>query len=368
MAPRDALWSSHRAQAILQGRDVGGAIRLARQARSWRQADLAAACGYSASTISRLENGRRAGTDVAMIRQVATTAGVPPDLLGDLLGLTTAPPVTVAPQTSRPAETDDPMRRRTLMTAGLTAVPLALLTGLDDALAVLPEPKSPLTPAQIIARLSRARRQFDSGDLTRLIAELPDLLAAANHTAEDTSAPERYALLAGCYDLATETLNKIGSYQASRITADRATAAAKLSGSPVAMAAAARSLSMVLCHEDRRQLADRVTHAAAYAQLLATCAYTAAQAGDRARALELIIDAGKAAARLPAHPVPGLPQDHHHSRPGHPLQGRHPLVPRRCGRRHRRRCSSPPGRVPHPRTTRAAPHRHGSRLVAMGQS
>ncbi|QXJ25880.1 helix-turn-helix domain-containing protein [Actinomadura graeca] len=322
MAARDALWSSRRARAIIKARDVGGAIRLARQERGWRLSDLGEECGYSASTISRMETGRRAGTDLDMLRRVATAAGVPLDLLGELVGITTAPPVTVAPTVSRPAETDDAMRRRTLMTAGL-AVPLTLLTGLDDALAILPEPKTPPSQAQLTARLARARRQFDTGSLTRLIAELPDLLASANHAAESSRAPEAFALLAGCYDVATETLNKIGSYPASRITADRATTAAALSGSPIAMAASARCLGIVLRHEDRRALADRVTltaadrldatglttqaQAAAYAQMLATCAYNAAQAGDRARALELIADAGKAAARLPDHPVAGQP-------------------------------------------------------------
>lgn len=47
--------------------------------------------------------------------------------------------------------------------------------------------------------------------------------------------------------------------RASRITADRATAYAALSGSPIAMAAAARSLSIVLRHEGRHVLADQVS-------------------------------------------------------------------------------------------------------------
>ena len=68
--------------------------------------------------------------------------------------------------------------------------------------------------------------------------------------------------MASCYDLATETLNKIGRYGANRITADRATARAGLSGSPIAIAAA-RSLGIVLRHEERQQIADRVTLEAA---------------------------------------------------------------------------------------------------------
>lgn len=74
-------------------------------------------------------------------------------------------------------------------------------------------------------------------------------------------------------------------------------------------------------HEGRQQIADRVTldaatrleatglvtpaQSATYAQMLCTCAYNAAQAGDRDRALEMIAEAEQAAARLPAHTVTG---------------------------------------------------------------
>lgn len=98
---------------------------------------------------------------------------------------------------------------------------------------------------------------------------------------------------------------------------------AALSGSPIATAAAARCLGIVLRHEGRQQIADRVTleattrleatglvtlaQSAAYAQMLCTCAYNAAQAADRDRALELIAEAERAAARLPDHPIAGQP-------------------------------------------------------------
>lgn len=148
------------------------------------------------------------------------------------------------------------------------------------------------------------------------MAELPQLLNIAQFKAEQTNDPVDYARSAACYNLATEALNKIGRLSLSRITADRSVLCARLSGSPVATAASARCLSIVLRHEGREQIADRVTldaaaalertglvtpvEAATYAQMLCTCAYTAAQAGDRERALEMISDAERAAARLPA--------------------------------------------------------------------
>jgi transcriptional regulator with XRE-family HTH domain len=203
MGAHDALlWDSARARALIAARDVGGVVRLARQARGWRQSDLGKAAGYSASTISRLETGRRGSSDVDMLRRVTRAAGIPPDVLGALLGIPNPVPATVAVTTSRPAE--------------------------DDG---------------------------SSGAYTRL---------------------------ATCYDVATEALNKIGRYGASRITADRATLEATTRLEATGLATPAQS--------------------AAFAQMLCTCAYNAAQAADRERALELIADAEQAArALLAAH-------------------------------------------------------------------
>ncbi|WP_341274991.1 hypothetical protein [Streptomyces kasugaensis] len=111
----------------------------------------------------------------------------------------------------------------------------------------------------------------------------------------------------------------VGRYSASRITADRSHTYARLSGSPLAAAASARTFSIVLRHEDRADTAQRVTlgaaarieatglttpaQAAAFAQMLCIVAYSAAQAGDRDRALEMIGDAERAAALLPDQPA-----------------------------------------------------------------
>lgn len=65
----DALmWHTERARSIRANREVGAAIRFARENRGWRLADLAAQVGYSVSTISRLETSRREPTDLAQIR------------------------------------------------------------------------------------------------------------------------------------------------------------------------------------------------------------------------------------------------------------------------------------------------------------
>ncbi|MEV6986665.1 helix-turn-helix transcriptional regulator [Sphaerisporangium sp. NPDC051017] len=310
-------WESARARALIAARDIGGAIRFAREARGWRQADLGKAVSCSASTISRLENGRRAAIDLETVRRVAQAVRIPSHVLGAFISV---PPVTTVVTTTAPPAEEDPMRRRTLLSATGLAIPAHLLARLDDALVILPAASSAPGLPHITARLTQARDHFDSGHLARLLSDLPDLLAVAHEAADRNTRPETYALAAACYEVATSALNKIGRHQASRITADRATMLAKLSDSPVSMATAARCLSIVLRHEGRGPAADQVTlraiallestgltqpaQAAAYAQMLCTGAYNSAQVGDRDRALEMIKAASRAA-HLPARP--GIP-------------------------------------------------------------
>ena len=321
MSTYDPLWQSAQVRALIAARDIGGVIRFARQVRGWRQADLGAATGYSASTISRLETGQGTPADFGKLQRISREAGVPSSVLGELLGISPDRTDTLARITRRQSEEDDPVRRRSLLVAGLT-VPLGLLTTLEDALASPPVPEAAET-ADVDLLLSRTRRLFDKGHLAQLTAALPQLLAIASTKAELIREPGDYARSAACYDLATEALNKIGHLAASRITADRSTIYARMSGSPIAMAASARCLSIVLRHEGREQIADRITldsavtlertglvtqaEGATYAQMLCTCAYTAAQAGNRDRALEMIAGAEHAARRLPAAAVSGQP-------------------------------------------------------------
>src|ERR1019366_2091962 len=311
MADNTALWRSAQGRALLMSRDVGPAIRLARQSRGWRQADLAAACGYSVSTISRLETGRRPPADLDLVRRVAGAAGIPPRILGVLVGLLPPPPATVVTIATPTAEEDPDMRRRDLLAAAGLAAPARMLAAAPTSVAA----------AAVTRRLVRARAMFDAGATLRLIGELPGLLATAQSAALARKEPGSYMLLAAWYDLATGALIKVGDGGASRITADRSVAYAGLSGSAAAMAYSARSLSIVLRHQDRRQLAGRVAleaatavertglstrlEAAAYAHILCTTAYSAATAGDHGPALDMIAEATRAAARLPGGRVPG---------------------------------------------------------------
>lgn len=209
------------------------------------------------------------------------------------------------------------MLRRQFLTISL-AVPTWMLTRLDDALAVLPEPSAQPSTSSVAAKLAAGRRLYDAGKHIQLIAGLPSLLTATHYLATAGN-PTDYERVAAAYDLATHTLNKIGRHDASRLTADRAMLYARLSGSPLTVALSSRALSIVLRHERRPHIAQRVNLAAindlevtglttpvqraVFIQMLCSTAYATAHSGDRDRALELAAKADHALRGLPERPA-----------------------------------------------------------------
>ncbi|GAA2131641.1 helix-turn-helix transcriptional regulator [Streptomyces synnematoformans] len=314
------IWASPEARELIRRRDAGGLVRLGRRHRGWRQTDLGACIGCSPSTVSRLESNKRV-LDLELLRAAAEAVGVPSPVLAAACGLATVPvpaPTTVARDAPRDTE-EEPMHRRTLLTAAGAAIPASLLGRVDEALAITPPPSGDRAPLD--ARLARARHHFDAGRHLALLPTFPDLLGDAHQAAARSRSGLDYARLSACYSLETQVLSKIGKYDTARITADRATTYASLSGSPIAAAAAARELAVVLRHQDQashaRQLVlDAATtvestglvnqaQAAAYAQMLCTTAYNAAHTGDRGQALVMIAEARRVVRGLPAMPPPG---------------------------------------------------------------
>ncbi|WP_320777709.1 helix-turn-helix transcriptional regulator [Streptomyces sp. CRN 30] len=319
LAIGSGVWTSAEAHALVRQRTPGGLIRLGRLLRGWKQADLGTLIGCSASTVSRLEGSRRV-TDMALLRAAADAVGLPSPLLAAACGFTdvaASSGTTVAHDAQRDAE-EDPMRRRTLLAAAGTAVPASLLLAVDNALAGTPSPSGDAAP--VAARLAAARGRFDAGQHAALLRDLPGVLGDAHHAAR-TRADLDHARLSACYTLTSQVLVKIGRHDRARITADRAMTYASLSGSPLAAAAAARELAIVLRHQDQPAAAQRLilnavadveatglatdAQAAAYAQMLCTTSYTAARAGDRGQALDMIGEARRAARRLPEAPLAG---------------------------------------------------------------
>lgn len=306
----DPLWSSARVRMLVDHHDAGGLIRVGRLNRGWRQADLGQRIGCSVATVSRMEQrGRR--TELLLLQSAAQAVGVPTHVLTAALGLATLQATRVSADGACRVE-EDPMRRRTLIAAAGLAAPAQLIVGVDDALAQMPAPTGSVIPLD--TRLARARALFDAGEHSALLDAIPGLLADAHESAR-AGTELAHARLSACYSLASQVLVKIGRYDRARLTADRATIYADLSGSPLVAAAAARELSIVLRHQGQADAAQRLVigavdkveatglatdaQAAAYAQMLCTTSYTAARAGDRDQALTMIRQASRAARRLP---------------------------------------------------------------------
>jgi transcriptional regulator with XRE-family HTH domain len=121
---------------------IGGTLRAARLRRGWTQAQAGALVGYSASAISRIERGR--AVDVETLRWLADCYGIAPDQLGL---------ASVADQPGTSDENGDDVLRRQFLITSLT-VPTWMLTRLDDALAVLPEPSTQPSAASVAAKLT----------------------------------------------------------------------------------------------------------------------------------------------------------------------------------------------------------------------
>ena len=179
-------------------------------------------------------------------------------MLGALLDIAPVGTATVAGASGD--QGDDPMRRRTVP----ATVPAGLLVRLDHALAAPAQPTNAARDLGAAAQYRHARKLFDAGQLARLIDVMPSLLATA-HADTATHHPVAYAQLTACYTLASETLNKAGAHEASRLTADRAVIFADLAESPLSPTVAAPALGIVLRHQGDHGLADEVALTAASA-------------------------------------------------------------------------------------------------------
>jgi transcriptional regulator with XRE-family HTH domain len=290
---------------------VGDILRAERLRRGLTLAQAGELVGYSSSALSRIEHGRP--LDIDSLLRLADRYGIPPHRLGL---------ATLGDQHSIDESGDDVQRRQFLAAAAGIAVPQGLLARLDDALVCLPQAPGPVTAPTVAARLVASRALFDSARYTTLVAGLPDLLAAAHEHADTTDKQAALSIVAACYELATHTLDKIGHHQASRLTADRAMTYARRADSPLAVALSSRALGVVLRHEGRPLIAQRVNLAAiggveatglataeqrtVLTTMLCSAAYSAGQGGDRDRALELIGDAHRAVRGLPDHGGTGM--------------------------------------------------------------
>ncbi|MCU4749460.1 hypothetical protein [Streptomyces sp. G-5] len=82
------------------------------------------------------------------------------------------------------------MDRRSVPGASIAAVPLTVLTTLDEAIDVPPAPRAAPIPAHTVAEYRRVGPLFDAGDHLRLMQSLPDLLANAQAFADRVGAAD----------------------------------------------------------------------------------------------------------------------------------------------------------------------------------
>lgn len=306
--------------------EIGSVLRGARCAARLTQAQVGAACGYSASAVSRIESGKLR-VDYATLMRFAAFLQIAPQQLcaSSVPGMTNV--ATVAGGCR--SDEEDAVRRRELLTgavaAGATAVvgvgPASAATApvdLEVSLFRLPQ-AAPVPLPRLVGQVAAARRDYCATQYTRLGQVLPTLIAAAEATrdvSKGRARDEAHLALARAYVLAAELATKQHS-DAAWVAADRALSAARSSGIPVAVGEASRQLAIAMRRSGRSTAAVHLltreasdldpSHdqtAAIRTTLLLTGAYSAATGKDRSTALSLMEEAGQEADRRPA--VPGL--------------------------------------------------------------
>lgn len=345
------LWASPPMQTALANDDVGAVIRLARRAADLNQTQLGKLCGYSVSTISRIERGQPPSQDIHVRRRIAAALNIPAQYLGLARadGHDAAVPVGVSAEHVRvdshrtgtggvkvgatTAGRGDPVRRRELL-SGIAATaasagwpwhrePGLATSSLADLLAASTVQAPPQELRALADRLRAARRAFAASHYDDLAGRLGALITAAAATHRQGEGRKRDAatvVLAASYRLASELCVKRNDDALAWVLADRALTTARVSGQPMSIAHASRCVAIAMRraghHDDavtllstsaaQLQLGDNPTDAglASYGSLLCTAAYSRAQVGRRDEANTLITEATDAAARLSA-PVGG---------------------------------------------------------------
>ncbi|HEY9409608.1 MAG TPA: helix-turn-helix transcriptional regulator [Jiangellaceae bacterium] len=335
MTSIDPIWNTPAVQRAAADRHFGALIRVARVSRGLTLAEAGKLCGYSASTMSRIETGQRRLTDVTLLGHIARAFDIPTQLFG----LMSASQVDAAGVGSRDGQAarlpwvdrvwedgDSPVRRRELIT-GMLGVTGAVVLGsaptgattnrpgdeIVDALAdVLLNQPAQTEPARNIehlkADLDAARADYEACRYRELARGLPSLVQATTQARDAANVDQKShaeALLATAYNQVTLLAIKVHENAIAWASIDRALRSARAAGAPLAEAETQRLAAMVLrrCgHRPRAQqlvieAADRLhattntsqlSHNAAYVSLLSTAAYTSAMDNNRTDATDLL--------------------------------------------------------------------------------
>jgi transcriptional regulator with XRE-family HTH domain len=343
------IWRTPAVRQAAEAGQFGALIRMTRTARRLTLVQVGKLVGYSASTVSRIETGRRKLTDVTLLRQFADALDIPPHLFGLTLSAGASPigaappPPALVPTTVR--ETlreggDDAVRRRELLASlvGVTGTEPLGVTGrrtstqvasiaqhLQALLTSAPDRAVEPVGVQVLrGRLAAARATFHACRYHELAVVLPDVIATVQVSLHESTGQQHdyiAALLADAYSLASDLCTRLHDDALAWVTAERARSAAQASGDVASVAEAARMTSIALRRHGHHDTATMLLTTTAldlgadsgdpapellatYGSLLCTASYTAAQNGNRSNALELITEAEIAATRLGTARVP----------------------------------------------------------------
>ncbi|MET9696199.1 helix-turn-helix transcriptional regulator [Streptomyces sp. NPDC006529] len=291
---------------------IGELLRQARVLRGRSQADVAADLGYHQSKISRLEGGR--GTeDIRVLREVARVLRIPPAHLG-------------LAETALEAEPDDPetedmLRRRTLLAASVTmlATPAPMAAAHPALVQALLPGALPASTAespsaeQLRQRAMNVRRLLTTCDYAELERTLPGLITDLRQAARSSRQPEEVSrFLATAYQTSASLFLKRGDAGTAWLAVGRAMAEAERFGDPLVLAASVRLQAHVLVREQHARQAvtliqhtasqltgsyDRRSphHLAVLGLLLLRGVTAASRAGDRAATSEFVAEAKEVA-------------------------------------------------------------------------
>jgi tetratricopeptide (TPR) repeat protein len=191
------------------------------------------------------------------------------------------------------------------------------VVALDDLLTAASVDTQPAPTAELTRALTAAQAAFTKCRYNDLAVRLPQLIAvatASQNAATGTQRDNAAAVLAAAYQLASELCIKLNDDALGWVLADRAMTVARASGRAGSIANSTRTVAIAMRragHQDAAiELLTSAAHdldlrqrppdgvLAAYGSLLCTAAYSSAQRGNHAQAIELIDEAADAAGRL----------------------------------------------------------------------
>jgi transcriptional regulator with XRE-family HTH domain len=289
--------------------DYAVVLRLGRIARGWTQAELARRVNMSRTVVSRFETGDRQLRDVEVRLRLAEVLGLPVGLFGLVR------PAGLTVGDAAPSMGDDVRRRAFLIAAGAAAAlpvgraaaeeggPTQVVMRRVERVLIQPDHGDVLDPAVLPEMLGAARADYRATRYVSMADRLGDLVASA-----EADGDQRY--LAQIYQAIANLLCKLPASELEWMAIDRAVRAARLTGEPLLAAESQRLLSTAYRRAGRPGQALDIGVAAAErlraagiqyelrtAEILCTASYSAAKAGDRERAIELLREARTLAER-----------------------------------------------------------------------